>query len=67
VSDGSLLRTARDGAQRFARTTGADVAQLADVFWQVAHRQVKDALSGLRERAGRPPGADGETDRRPPR
>ncbi len=61
MSAGGLLRTACDGAGRYARRTGEDVVQLADVFWQVARRQAMDTLRGLCKRAGRGPGADGRS------
>jgi len=67
VSAGSLLRTARDGAGRYARRTAEDVVQLADVFWQVARRQASDTLHGLLARARRGPGTGDRMPRRHPR
>ena len=53
MNAGGLLLRAWGGAQKYARMTAEDAAELGAVFWQVARRQGKDAATGLGARAGR--------------
>ncbi len=53
-----LLRDTLDQAVKIGRMTREDTEQLASVFMQVAGRQARDAVSGVRERVDRLRGAE---------
>jgi hypothetical protein len=57
-----LLRDVLDQAVRIGRMTREDVEQLGSVFLQVAGRQARDTLTGVRRRVDRVRGSQDDED-----